>query len=261
MPTMPVNDINLYYEANGEGQPLVFIHGLGSSGRDWELQVTEFSRRYKVITVDLRGHGRSDKPAGPYSMAMFAADTAGLLKALGVESAHVVGLSLGGGVAFQLAVDAPALVKTLVIVNSAPEMIMRTFKDRLAIWQRFAIVRLMGLPRMAEVLGKRLFPKTEHASLRATFAERFAQTDQRAYLDTMRALVGWSVTPRLGAIQCPTLVIAADQDYTPVTLKEAYVAKITNAQLAVISDSHHATPVEQPQKFNAALREFLSKHS
>lgn len=261
MPTIRVNDVNLYYEVNGEGQPLAFIHGLGSSGRDWEFQVAEFSKRYMVITLDLRGHGRSDKPAGPYSMAMFAADTAGLLKALGAEAAHVVGLSLGGGVAFQLALDTPALVRTLVIVNSAPELVIRTFKDRLGIWQRFAIVQMLGLPKMAEVLGKRLFPKPEQASLRAMFVERFSQNDKRAYLDTMRAMVGWSVTPRLGALRCPTLVIAADQDYTPVSLKEAYVAKIPNAQLVVIPDSHHATPVEQPEKFNAALLEFLSKHS
>ncbi len=260
MPSVRINDINLYYEVSGEGPPLTFIHGLGSSARDWEAQVAEFAKRYMVITFDLRGHGRSDKPPGPYRMQMFAADTAGLLKTLGLEAAHVVGLSLGGGVAFQLAVDTPGLVKTLVIVNSAPEMIIRTLPERLAIWQRFAIVWVMGLPKMGEVLGKRLFPRPEHAPMRATFAERFAQNDRRAYLDAMRAMVGWSVTPRLGAIRCPTLVIAADQDYTPVSLKEAYVAKIPNAQLAVISDAHHATPVEQPEKFNTVLMEFLSRH-
>jgi pimeloyl-ACP methyl ester carboxylesterase len=72
MPTIPVNDTHLYYEIHGEGQPLLLIHGLGSSTRDWELQVPEFAKSHRVITFDLRGHGRSDKPAGPYSMAMFA---------------------------------------------------------------------------------------------------------------------------------------------------------------------------------------------
>jgi len=142
MPKIQSNGINLYYEVNGKGQPLLFIHGLGSSARDWELQVKEFSKTYQVITFDLRGHGQSDKPAGPYSLPMFAADTAGLLKSFAVESAHVVGLSLGGGVAFQLAIDFQALVKTMVIVNSAPELVIRTFKDRIGVWQRFAIVRL-----------------------------------------------------------------------------------------------------------------------
>lgn len=260
MPKIQSNNINLYYEVHGDGQPLLFIHGLGSSERDWELQVPEFSKTYQVITFDLRGHGQSDKPAEPYSISMFASDTAGLIKALGVESAHVVGLSLGGGVAFQLAIDSPALVRTMVIVNSAPELVVRNFKDRLGIWQRFAVVRLLGMRRMGEVLSKRLFPKAEQAHLRMTFVERWAENDSRAYQNAMRAMIGWSVMDKLGSIRCPTLVVSADQDYTPVVLKEAYTKSIPNAQLVVIPDAHHATPVEQPEKFNAALKDFLTKH-
>lgn len=261
MPKIQSNHINLYYEVHGVGQPLLFIHGLGSSTRDWELQVPEFSKTYQVITFDLRGHGKSDKPAEPYSISMFASDTAGLLKALGVESAHVVGLSLGGGVAFQLAIDSPALVRTMVIVNSAPELVVRTFKDRLGIWQRFAVVRLLGMRRMGEILSKRLFPKAEQAPLRTTFVERWAENDPRAYQNATRAMIGWSVMDKLGSIRCPTLIVSADQDYTPVALKEAYVKLIPNAQLVVIPDAHHATPVEQPEKFNAALKDFLVKHN
>lgn len=262
MPTASINDINLYYEVHGQGQPLLFIHGLGSSARDWEPQVARFSAAYKVITLDLRGHGQSDKPKGPYSMAQFAADTAGLLKSLWVESAHVVGLSLGGGVAFQLAIDAPSLVRTLVIVNSAPEMVIRTFKERTAVWQRLAIVRLLGMRGMGKALSSRLFPQEtpEHAALRATFVERWAENDQRAYLAAMGAMIGWSVTDKLGAIRCPTLVVAAEQDYTPVELKERYTKRILNGELVVIPDAHHATPAERPQEFNAVLAAFLAKH-
>ena len=259
MPKTRVNEINLHYEVSGEGQPLLLIHGLGSSARDWELQVPEFSKLYQVITLDLRGHGQSDKPAEPYSMALFASDTAGLMKALGIQSAHVVGLSLGGGVAFQLAIDSPALVRTMVIVNSAPELVVHNFKDRLGVWQRFAIVRLLGMRKMGEVLSKRLFPKDEHASIRATFVERWAENDPRAYQNAMRAMIGWSVMDQLSAIRCATLIISADQDYTPVALKEAYLKRIPNARLVVIPDAHHATPVEQPDKFNTVLMEFLSK--
>lgn len=260
MPTVQSNGINLYYETHGEGQPLLFIHGLGSSSRDWEFQVPAFSISYQVITFDLRGHGQSDKPSGPYSMAMFAADTAGLLRALAIDQAHVVGLSLGGGIAFQLAVEAPQIVKTLVIVNSAPELVVRSFRDQLAVWQRLAIVRLLGMRKMGEVLSKRLFVKPEYTQLRETFVARWAENDQRAYLDAMRAMIGWSVTAQLGTIRCPTLIISADQDYTPLSLKEAYTAKIPNAQLVTISDSHHALPVEKPREFNQALEKFLAKH-
>src|SRR5439155_12833482 len=94
----------------------------GSSKRDWEPQVAELAKTYRVITVDLRGHGQSDKPAGPYTIPEFAADVAGLLESLHASPAHIVGLSLGGGVAFQLAVNYPALLKSLTIVNSGPSM-------------------------------------------------------------------------------------------------------------------------------------------
>lgn len=83
MPKIQSNGINLYYEIHGEGQPLLLIHGLGSSARDWEMQVDEFAKSFRVITLDLRGHGQSDQPRGPYSLSMFAADTVGLLKGLG----------------------------------------------------------------------------------------------------------------------------------------------------------------------------------
>lgn len=261
MPKIQSNNINLYYEVHGKGQPLLFIHGLGSSARDWKLQVEDLSKTYQVITFDLRGHGQSEKPSGPYSLPMFAADTAGLLKSLDVKAAHVVGLSLGGCITFQLAIDFPVLVKSMVIVNSAPEMIVRTFKDRLGVWQRFAIVRLLGMRKMGEVLSKRLFPKEEHESLRIAFVESWAENDPRAYQDAMRAMVGWSVKDKLGSIKCPTLVLTADQDYTPVSIKDEYTKLIPDAQLVVIPDAHHAMPVEKPEIFNTVLMDFFIRQS
>lgn len=258
MPTVRVNDSVLFYESHGDGPPLVFIHGLGSSAEDWENQVPFFAKNFRVITLDLRGHFRSDKPAGPYSIALLASDIAGLMRAQRTGPVHVVGLSLGGGVAFQLALDAPELVKTLTIVNSAPEMILRTWQQKLAIGMRFAIIRLFGLPRLGEILSKRLFPDDD--GLRRTFAERFAKNDTPGYLAAFRALIGWSVTARLGEIRCPTLILTADQDYTPVAFKQAYAEKIRTARLAVIPNSRHAAPMESPDFFNAALQNFLMQN-
>src|SRR5690348_13398274 len=99
MPKISANGIEVYHEVQGEGEPLLFIHGLGSGTRDWEYQVEHFSRSFRVIAYDLRGHGQSEKPAGPYTVPLFAADASALLAALDVSSAHVVGVSLGGGVA------------------------------------------------------------------------------------------------------------------------------------------------------------------
>ena len=149
----------------------------------------------------------------------------------------------------------------MVIVNSAPEMVVRTFKDRVRVWQRFAIVRLLGMRKMGEVLSKRLFPKNEHETLRELFVESWAKNDSRAYQAAMRAMVGWSVTDKLGSIKCPALIITADQDYTSVALKEEYTKLLPNAQLVVIPDAHHATPVEQPDLFNTVLMDFIVKHS
>ncbi|HMZ06289.1 MAG TPA: alpha/beta hydrolase [Anaerolineales bacterium] len=261
MPKLNINTTDLYYEMTGEGEPVLFIHGLGSSTRDWAEQVPFFSKNFKVVTCDLRGHGQSHKPPGPYSMSLFASDMAGLIKSLGFDSIHVVGISLGGMVAFQLVVDHPELIKSMVIVNSGPELIARTLKDRWQVFLRFAIVRLLGMRKMGEVLSKRLFPKEEQAGIRKIFIERWAENDQRAYVDTMRAIVGWSVSAHLGQINIPTLVVTADQDYTPVSAKEAYIPKLPQAELMVIQDSHHATPVDQPEAFNKVVCSFLLKHS
>ncbi len=260
MPTIPANHINLYYEEHSNGQPLVFIHGLGSSTRDWEFQLSEFSKSYRVITFDLRGHGQSDKPAGPYSIPMMADDLAGLLKALHISSAHIVGISLGGAVAFQFALDYPAMVKTLTIVNSGPSLGGTPEQAKAEIERRVGIVQQVGMRAMGEALAPNLFPKPEHASLRNDFIAHWAENDPRAYIESTRSMLGWNVTDQLSAIACPTLIISADQDYSPLAAKEAYVKLMPHTRLVVIPDAHHATPIEQPEKFNAALTEFLSQH-
>lgn len=259
MPKLHINGIDLHYERTGEGRPIVLVHGLGSSSRDWEMQVPFFSKHYQVISFDLRGHGQSQKPSGPYSMSLFAKDTAGLVKSLGVAPVHVVGISLGGMIAFQLAVDYPELIKSLVIVNAGPEVVVHTMKDRWQVFFRFAMVRLLGMRKMGEVLSKRLFPKEEQVGIRKLFVEHWAENDTQAYLDTLCAIVGWSVTDRIQDINLPTLVVAADGDYTPVSAKEAFVQAIPKAELVVIPDSRHATPVDSPEKFNEAVMSFLSK--
>jgi 3-oxoadipate enol-lactonase len=260
MPKKHIRDIDIYYEDTGQGKPLLLIHGLGSSTSGWAQQVPEFSKKYRVIAFDVRGHGQSDKPRGPYSIPLFAEDTSELITSLGISPTHIVGISMGGAIALQLAVDYPETVKSLVIVNMTSELIIRTFKERLDFWMRTTVVRLLGMRKMGEILAKRLFPKPEQEEFRRIFPGMWAENDKRAYLASLNALVGWSVTDRLGTIKSPTLVIAADEDYSPVSAKEAYVAKIPNAKLVVIHDSRHATPFDQSERFNTVLNEFLSEH-
>jgi len=259
MPTIHVNYIDLHYEIAGEGEPLLLIHGHGSSGRDWEMQISYFSRRYRVITFDVRGFGKSSKPAGPYSMRLFAEDTAALLQRLDVVPAHIAGISMGGMIAFELALGFPQLVTSLVIVNSYPEMRVETWKERLTVLERFLMLDLLGVRRTGEWLSRRLFIKPEQEELRALFVKRWAENDRRAYRESLKAIIGWDVEARLGEIHCPVLVVASDEDYLPLDEKQAYTAKILQARLIVIEDARHAVIAEKPQEFNAAMGEFLAE--
>ena len=251
-----LGDVELHYELSGAGEPVVLLHGLGSSARDWEPQVAELSRRYRVVTVDFRGHGRSSRPPGPYSIDEFAVDVAALMSHLGVASAHVCGISLGGMVAFQLAVDFPGLARTLAVINSGPAFPGRTLKGRLALLSRLLVIRLRGLPALGAVVGGRLFPKPEQDGLRRTFVERFAENDRASYESTLRAIGRFDVADRLDEIRVPVLVLSGDRDYTPVAAKEAYIASLPSARLVVIADSGHASPLDQPERVNEALLEF-----
>ncbi len=261
MATIHINAIDTYYEVTGEGEPLLLIHGLGSSLRNWELQVDYFAEKYRVITYDLRGHGRSSKPPGPYSMRGFAEDAAALLTGLEAAPAHVVGISMGGMIAFELAVRYPDLLKSLVIVNSVPDMRLTSPREYLEMWPRFLILKALGVRRMGVALGVRLFPKPEQGETRRVFVERWAQNDKRAYEESLRAVLGWSVEARLGEICCPALVIAADRDYWPLDVKRAYVSRMPDARLSVIVDAHHAVAVEKPDEFNRILDDFLASLS
>ena len=259
MPSIPIRDIDIHYEITGEGEPLLLIHGLGSSSRDWAPQVHYFSKLFQVVTFDVRGHRQSSKPPGPYSILQFTEDTAELINALDIGPAHVAGISMGGMIAFQLTLIKPELVKSLVVINSGPDFTPKSLKQRLAIYQRFLIVRILGMRAMGKVLAKRLFPKPNQDNIRSIFIERWAENDKRAYLSSMKAIFSWNIDDQLSKIKCPVLILAADEDYTPVSYKEEYTKKIPNAELVVISDSRHAIPVEHPDKFNQVLMSFLSK--
>ena len=256
-----IRDLDVHYEitAPERGNPVLCIHGLGSSTDDWQPQLAALARSHTVITYDVRGHGKTSKPRGRYTVKQFAEDAAALIEHLEPGPVHVMGISMGGMIAFQLALDSPQLVRSLVIVNSGPEMVLRTWKQRIAIYQRFVIVRLMGMRKMGQVLASALLPKPEHAAKRATFIDHWARNEPAAYLRSLRALIGWSVSDRLGAIHCPTLIVSADQDYTPLAYKEYYTKLIPGAKLAVVEDSRHILPIERPDEFNRIVIDFLDE--
>ena len=263
MPTLRTNDAELFYEEAGTGEPVLLLHGLGSSTLDWAPQIDALRGSHRVIALDVRGSGRSRdllKPGGPFSVAQFAADAASLLDILGAAPAHVVGLSMGGLIAFQMAGDAPQTVRTLTIVNSGPELVPRTRDELRAFRMRRIISRVFGPKGMGKMLAKRLFPTPAHEEKRKLFRERMAANDKRAYIASQEAIIGWSVLDRIGGIDAPTLVVASDQDYVPVAAKEAWARRMKHAQVTVIADSRHALPMESPEKLNPVLLDFLGRH-
>lgn len=251
-------DIDLFYESIGSGDPVLFLHGLGSNSKGWALQREPFSARHRVILADMRGHGRSDRPPGPYSVPMFAADTIGLLDALEIPSVNVVGLSMGAMIGFQLAVDHPDRIKSLVVVNAGPAVVPDTMRDRFNLWQRRFLVNVLSMDKIADTIGKRLFPEADQTEFLRLFKEGFLDNDKATYKAATRALLGWSVVDRIDQITCPVLVISADQDYTPVSVKKEFVDRMPTARLAVIEHSHHATPIDQAETFNHLVLDFLA---
>lgn len=256
MPIARLEAISLYYEEHGAGEPLIFLHGLGTDGRSWDYQREVFAEQFRAIVVDVRGHGRSAKSA-PYTVPQFAADTFALLDHLHIEQFHLVGLSMGGMIGFQMAVEQPARFLSLTAVNSGPELVAENWRERWQILQRRLVLRFSSMEKIGDFIGGRLFPEPHQAEYKALFVQQMRENDPKAYRATTDALIGWSVRQQLHRIQCPVLVVSGDMDYTPVAKKEAYVAEMPNAKLHVITNSRHPTPIDQPEAFNTAVRQFL----
>lgn len=150
MPAVEVNGLSVHHETAGSGPPVLLIHGLGSSTQDWEKQVPAFEDSHTVICVDLRGHGRSENPPGPYSIEIFADDVAGLLDHLDIGPVAVVGISLGGMVGFQLAADRPDLVGRVMAINAVPAFDVSSIGMRAQIWMRKLIARIAGMEKIGK---------------------------------------------------------------------------------------------------------------
>jgi len=256
-----VKGIDFHYSIAGSGPPVLLIHGLGSSLYDWEQQVSEFSKHYTVITFDVRGHGQTEKPPGPYSVEMFADDALHLMLALEFRYVHVVGLSMGGMIGLQMALDAPKFVRSLVVANSGPYVPQDTFQQKMEIFQRKILFRLFSMRRIGEVIGARLFPEPHEERLLEMFVDRWAENDKRAYMDATESLLKWDVRDRLPEIGCPVLVLASELDYTPVEAKQEYMKSLKKSELVVIPGARHAVAKSAPEAFNKAVLAFLNKHA
>jgi len=261
MPTTTIHQVRIHYEQAGSGAAIVFLHGLGSCGQDWLLQTPAFEQRFHVITPDLRGHGQTDKPQGGVRVAHLTRDVIGLMDALKIDRAHVVGLSLGGCVAQQLALDAPKRVRSLTLVNTFAHLEPDSPRHALMLVSRLGLLGLKGLPAQAEYVAARLFPKPEQAEFRQLAAERIAANEPATYRRLLFAVRAFDVRNRLHEIKRPTLVIAGDRDTTvPIKAKRLIAERIPGARMEIVADSGHATPIDQPEVFNRLVLSFIESN-
>jgi 3-oxoadipate enol-lactonase len=240
-----------------EAPIVLMLHGLGSCGEDWSLQLPALLPRYTVLTPDLRGQGETPMPPGWPIIQDLALDVIGLLDQLHIPCVHLVGLSLGGAVALQLAVDAPARLRSLTVVNA----FARLRATRSSLRRGLERTWLAATGRMDE-LGRRvadgLFPDRGQEAFRAAAAARLAGNRPLTYIKLLTAVTRFDLRPRLAEIRTPTLVVAGEQDTTvPLQGKLELAAGIRGAQLERFAGSRHVTPLDSAERFNARLLEFL----
>jgi 3-oxoadipate enol-lactonase len=252
----------LHHTLHGRGgPPVVLLHGLGSSSADWPRQVDALATRYRVVAVDLPGHGASPLPAGALTIERMAVDVAALLDALGGEPAHVVGLSLGGCVALRLGLQAPARVRSLTLVSAFACLRPLAAGDLARIALRLALLHTVPMSRLAAHVADRLFPWPEQQPLHAAAAASIAATSREAYAAATRALARFDARGQVAALRRPALVVTGDRDpIVPLAAKLRLGAAIPGARVAVVPASGHATPHDQPEAFNRLLLEFLAKY-
>lgn len=187
-----------------------------------------------------------------------AVEMAHLLEDLGCGAAHVVGLSMGGTIAQQFALDHPHLTRRLVLVSTFAVLQPGSLKGWYYFLQRLLVVNTLGLPAQARLVAQRIFPHEDQAQLRELLVETVSRANPRAYRKAMAALGMFNSMKRLGRITAPTLVVTGEEDTTvPPPRQRALVEGIPGARQVLIAEGGHAVPIDQADKFNAELLAFL----
>ena len=265
MPKAKVDDIQLYYEEHGQGEPLLLIMGLGASTLSWREQIPTFGREFRVIAFDNRGAGRSDKPALRYNIALFADDTTGLMDALGIDSAHVYGQSMGGFIAQELALRHPQRVRTLILGSTScgGRQAVAASPENLA---GIGMMNVLA-PREAAEKGLPLLYSGEFIArhrdvlIQRSLREAELRPPPEALGRQIQAAVRHNTFDRLADIRCPTLVITGSDDKIVAPDNSRILAeRIPRAELAVLPGAGHGYLVEKAEESNAIVLEFLRRH-
>jgi 3-oxoadipate enol-lactonase len=259
-----IGDTVFYYETFGEGYPLVLIRGLGSNADHWYEQVPAFSTEYRVIVFDNRGVARSSDPGGAFSILMMAQDVIGLLDHLKMDSAHVIGLSMGGMIAQELAIRYPERVKGLVLASThcgGPHQITASEEIRSIMMD---MIRTGSEESKLKAAACLFYKKT--LEKRPEVARRYSEVSLKRPVSAKTLSKQWEAISkhdafdRLSRIKAPTLVLTGDADVLiPQENSRILAESIPGAELKIISGGGHQVLVEQPEACNAAVLAFLRK--
>ncbi len=267
MPYVQANNTEIYYEVQGAGEPLILIPYLAADQACYAFQVADYAERFTCFTVDLRGAGLSGKPDGVYTTELFAEDVAAFMRAAGIESAHVSGLSLGAATGMWLAAKHPSLVKSLSLhsgwtaTDPFLEVVVRS-------WQTMA--RALG--NTTDMVIQGIFPwcytpelyaaKPEYIDSLADFVRSRPMPPVDAFLRQSDAVLSHDATSVLGLIKAPTQVTFGRRDAATSTRFAAPLTEaIKDTELVIFEDCAHAPIYENVADFNAKTMDFLIRHS
>ena len=240
--------------------PVLLLHGLGANSESWLFQIPVLQEcGFRPITPDAPGFGQSTYSGGRADIKNFTEPIAALIDHLQLPSLDVVGISMGGTIALQLALDHTQYVSRLVLINTFAHLNVIRARSFPYYLLRFFLVHTLGLERQAKTVAKHLFPFPDQELLRQGLTEQIRQSDPHAYRAAMRALARFDVRDRLGEIHCPALVITGRNDTTvPVEIQFQLASGIKDSRQILIDKAGHAVTAETPDIFNQVLVEFLS---
>lgn len=264
MPKIEANGIGIYYELHGpEGaEVLVLSNGILMGTASWGYQTKVLAQHYRVLLYDCRGMWQSDHPAGPYSMELHADDLAALLDALGIDRAHVAGISYGGELSLAFALKYPARARSL-IVSSSVSQVDPLLQGLIGSW--IAAARARDPEMLFQVTYPLNFSEAWIAANQPALdlaRERYKTLDMEAFLELLLAFSRLDLTADLHAITAPTLVMVGEDDLLkPRRYAEIIAREIPDAELAVVPHAGHAVSWEQPGIFNTLILGFAARHS
>ncbi len=263
MPSQTVNGISIYYEEKGQGEPLLLLNGLAFPHDLWFAQIEDLSKDFRVIAIDNRGIGRTDKPDEPYSIAQMASDTVGLMSALGIEKAHLAGLSMGGFIAQEIALTHPQRIGRLILIATSLGG-ARSWEEGKPFWEKvFAEVKgktaeqiyrldltMMTAPGFAEsspeILEKAVCLRLRHVQ------------PLHAFMRQQAACAGFDSCDRAARISQPTLIILGDSDpIFPMALADDLRRALPAAKMTIYENCGHAIHLEKPERLSSDIRHFL----